>query len=206
MMMRYVGLAVLIFFLLEGSTFKDFSGTMIDASLWHFLIKSTGFSAETQTQNTQQQAIFTKLEDQKEQLENIRQEIDQLRQNLKDMPERNQNGYFRSLLGEYQDKERTLNQQISQDEQRYQGKLKSAVINKMEQTTSSMDQNQIKVMDQNARMDNFMDTNQARLRDQAVRIDEQMRQNQSGVEAINQKTNDLLESNQMKALSFSRNE
>ena len=132
----------------------------------------------------------------------LQEQINNLRQGLKEMPDKNQNGYFRDLLTEFENKEYLLNQQITQMDQKYQEKLRNWSPKEAMEASRLIAQNQENFRAQAQQMHTIMESNQQRTQDQMQRLNDLMEQNQMYLEALIERTSTLMEQQQNRPQNY----
>jgi GTP1/Obg family GTP-binding protein len=178
--MRYVLIPLAAIIILAVLIHTDLPTPLIAMNLWGFFQNNSVLKKDDEKTND----FIQQLEDKKENLAFVRQQIDDLTEGLKEMPDKNQNGYFRDLLTDYQQKEKTLEESLRA----------SNLIERVHESAQ----------EQTQEMNDRMEALQMRAQDQIEMMNDLMEQNQTRMEALMEKTNGLAELNQIRLESYTQ--
>jgi hypothetical protein len=165
-------------------------------NFWDFMLKFTHLSSLSMGADAKTDDFLKQMKDKKEDLDYLQNQIKNLRMGLKEMPNEDQNQYFRDLLEKYQDQEYKLNQQITQMDQTLQEKLQKLSPKEADQSARLIGQNQLNFQEQARRVREMVESNQMRAREQLEMLSDLMEQHQMLLEAMIDRMNTLMEQRQ----------
>ncbi len=197
--MRYIFIAFFVIVL-----FASLINTEAGRRYFGLILNSIGVSGQKGENEIKREKIFQDLKDKEEDLAFLRRQIGDLKRGLQEMPDKNQNGYFRDLLKGLENKESILSHQTDQNDEMYQEMLQNPSLKEAAQASRFYQTNQENIQNQTQRLNDLLETNQLRAQMQMQSMSDLMEQNQRRAEVSAQRMNDILELNQMRMESLAQ--